>query len=90
MPHVLVYAFGPILGFTDVYFRGSQALGAEGYLVMKVVADPEDIIGALGSGPVLLYLKLLPPWHASARLSAVLSPPLSCGVICSTEKPWSA
>ena len=26
---------------------------ADGYLVMEVIADPEDIMGAPGSGPVL-------------------------------------
>jgi hypothetical protein len=52
-PHVLAHEFGHILGFKDVYFRGYRDLGADGYQVMEVVADPEDIMGAPGSGPVL-------------------------------------
>jgi hypothetical protein len=52
-PHVLAHEFGHILGFKDVYFRGYQDLGADGYQVMEVIADPEDIMGAPGSGPVL-------------------------------------
>ncbi len=52
-PHVLAHEFGHILGFRDVYFRGYQDLGADGYQVMEVVADPDDIMGAPGTGPVL-------------------------------------
>ena len=54
-PHVLAHEFGHILGFKDVYFRGYQDLGADGYQVMEVVAEPEDIMGAPGSGPVLRH-----------------------------------
>ena len=52
-PHVLAHEFGHILGFGDVYFRGYRDLGADGYQVMEVVADPDDIMGAPGTGPVL-------------------------------------
>ena len=52
-PHVLAHEFGHILGFKDVYFRGYKDLGADGYQVMEVVANPEDIMGAPGTGPVL-------------------------------------
>jgi len=52
-PHVLAHEFGHILGFRDVYFRGYRDLGADGYQVMEVVADPDDIMGAPGTGPVL-------------------------------------
>ncbi len=51
-PHVLAHEFGHILGFKDVYFRGYKDLGADGYQVMEVVADPDDIMGAPGTGPV--------------------------------------
>ncbi len=51
--HTLAHEFGHILGFKDVYFRGYKDLGAEGYQVMEVIADPGDIMGAPGSGPVL-------------------------------------
>lgn len=54
-PHVLAHEFGHILGFKDVYFRGYKDLGEDGYQVMEVVADPEDIMGAPGSGPVLRH-----------------------------------
>jgi hypothetical protein len=52
-PHVLGHEFGHVLGFQDVYFRAYKDLGADGYQVMEVVADPEDIMGNPGSGPVL-------------------------------------
>ncbi len=54
-PHVLAHEFGHILGFRDVYFRGYRDLGADGYQVMEVVADPDDIMGAPGTGPVLRH-----------------------------------
>jgi hypothetical protein len=52
-PHTLAHEFGHILGFKDVYFRGYRDLGVDGYQVIEVVADLEDIMGAPGSGPVL-------------------------------------
>lgn len=52
-PHVLAHEFGHILGFRDLYVRGYQDLGRDGYQVMEVSADPEDIMGAPGTGPVL-------------------------------------
>ena len=52
-PHVLAHEFGHILGFKDLYIRGYQDLGADGYQVMEVGADPNDIMGAPGTGPVL-------------------------------------
>ena len=52
-PHVLAHEFGHILGFRDFYFRGYEDLGGDGYLVMEAIADPNDIMGAPGYGPVL-------------------------------------
>ncbi len=52
-PHVLAHEFGHILGFGDGYFRGYKDLGADGYQVMEVQADADDIMGAPGNGPVL-------------------------------------
>jgi hypothetical protein len=52
-PRVLAHEFGHILGFKDVYFRGYKDLGEDGFLVMEVIADPDDIMGAPGIGPVL-------------------------------------
>lgn len=52
-PHVLAHEFGHILGFRDYYFRGYRDLGADGYLVMEAIGDPNDIMGAPGYGPVL-------------------------------------
>ena len=37
----------------DVYFRGYRDLGDDGFEVTEMVADPEDIMGDPGSGPVL-------------------------------------
>ncbi len=52
-PHALAHEIGHLLGFRDVYFRGYEDLGSDGYRVMEVVADPYDIMGNPGSGPVL-------------------------------------
>jgi hypothetical protein len=54
-PHVLAHELGHILGFKDMYFRGYRDLGADGYEVMEVIADPADIMGAPGVGPVLRH-----------------------------------
>src|SRR5262249_8884747 len=51
-PHVLAHELGHILGFKDMYFRGYRDLGADGYEVMEIVAEPDDIMGAPGVGPV--------------------------------------
>ena len=51
-PRVLAHEFGHILGFSDAYFRGYRELGADGFEVMEVVADPDDIMGASGTGTV--------------------------------------
>ena len=51
-PHVLAHEFGHILGFKDVYFRGYKDLGADGFAVEEVIAEPDDIMGAPGTGPV--------------------------------------
>ena len=53
--HVLAHEFGHVLGFRDVYFRGYRDLGADGYEVTEVIADPDDIMGAPGAGPVLRH-----------------------------------
>ena len=51
-PRVLAHEFGHILGFKDAYFRGYRDLGADGFEVMEVVADLDDIMGASGTGTV--------------------------------------
>ena len=35
---------------------------------------------------MLVYLRLLQPWHAFARLLMRLVPPLAIGMMCSIEK----
>jgi hypothetical protein len=54
-PHKLAHEFGHVLGFRDVYFRGYTDLGADGYQVMEVIADPGDIMGDPAAGPVLRH-----------------------------------
>lgn len=51
-PRVLAHEFGHILGFRDIYFRGYKDLAEDGFQVMEVIADPGDIMGAPGTGPV--------------------------------------
>jgi len=51
-PHDLAHEFGHILGFKDVYFRGYRDLGEEGFDVQEIIAEPDDIMGAPGWGPV--------------------------------------
>ncbi len=70
--HTLAHEFGHALGFRDVYFRGYRDLGSDGYEVMEVVADPDDIMGNPGSGPVLPrhFAKLLGNAATSAPCGA--------------------
>jgi hypothetical protein len=51
-PHLLAHEFGHMLGFRDEYFRGYRDLGPDGFQVMEVVAEPDDVMGNPGSGPV--------------------------------------
>ena len=51
-PHDLAHEFGHVLGFKDVYFRGYEDLGADGFEVHEVIAESDDIMGAPGSAPV--------------------------------------
>jgi len=52
-PRVLAHELGHILGFRDLYFRGYKDLGTDGYQVMEVIAEPDDIMGAPGTGRVM-------------------------------------
>jgi len=52
-PRVFAHEFGHVLGFADGYFRGFRDLGREGYEILEVVADPEDIMSSPGNGRVL-------------------------------------
>jgi len=52
-PHVLAHEFGHVLGFRDTYIRGYRDRGADGYEVTEIAADPDDIMGSPGAGPVL-------------------------------------
>ncbi|HEY2776130.1 MAG TPA: hypothetical protein VGK20_18970 [Candidatus Binatia bacterium] len=51
-PHVLAHEFGHVLGLRDEYFRGYRDLGADGFRILEIVADPGDIMGDPGAGPV--------------------------------------
>ena len=49
-PNVLAHEFGHILGFADGYFRGYRDRGPDGYEVLEVVIDLDDIMSAPGHG----------------------------------------
>jgi hypothetical protein len=50
---VLAHEFGHILGFRDAYFRGYKDLAEDGFQVMEIVADSNDIMGDPATGAVL-------------------------------------
>ena len=50
---VLAHEFGHILGFRDAYFRGYKDLGEDGFQVLEIAADSNDIMGAPPTGTVL-------------------------------------
>jgi hypothetical protein len=52
-PRTLAHELGHILGFRDLYFRGYKDLGKDGFQVMEIVADSDDIMGAPATGSVL-------------------------------------
>jgi hypothetical protein len=58
---VLAHEFGHILGFRDRYVRGYKDLGKDGFQVMEVAADHDDIMAATAHGVVQRshFLKLL-------------------------------
>ena len=50
--NVAAHEFGHILGFVDGYFRGYRERGAEGFEILEIVPDPDDIMSTPGSGRV--------------------------------------
>jgi hypothetical protein len=66
-PNVLAHEFGHILGFRDRYIRGYKDLGENGFQVMEVVADPNDIMAVPATGSVL-------PSHFEMILRSKLEP----------------
>lgn len=50
--NVLAHEFGHILGFVDGYFRGYRDVGSDGYEVLEIVPDPDDIMCTPGLGHV--------------------------------------
>jgi hypothetical protein len=51
-PRTLAHELGHILGFRDLYVRGYKDLGKDGFQVMEIVADSDDIMGAPATGSV--------------------------------------
>jgi tetratricopeptide (TPR) repeat protein len=52
-PRTLAHEFGHVLGFPDAYLRGYKDLGADGFQVMELVPNYEDIMSSPGAGSVL-------------------------------------
>ncbi len=50
--NVLAHEFGHLLGFIDGYFRGYHDLGEQGFEVLEIVPDPDDIMCTPGLGHV--------------------------------------
>ncbi len=48
----LAHEFGHILGFSDAYMRGFRDLGEDGYEILELVPNPDDIMAAPGIGRV--------------------------------------
>jgi len=53
--YILAHEFGHVLGFRDAYFRGYKDLGAGGFEILEIVADPHDIMGSAPTGSVLRH-----------------------------------
>jgi hypothetical protein len=51
-PSALVHEFGHMLGFKDGYFRGYRDGGGDGYEVIEVILDPDEIVSAPEGGRV--------------------------------------
>jgi len=51
-PRVLAHEFGHVLGFRDGYFRGYRDLGGDGYEIVEILPDYEDIMTSPGMGEV--------------------------------------
>jgi hypothetical protein len=51
--NTIAHEFGHVLGFGDRYFRGYRDLGDDGYEILEVVPDYDDIMAAPGMGHVL-------------------------------------
>jgi hypothetical protein len=62
-PRTLAHEFGHVLGFRDEYVRGYRDLGREGYEILEVAPEPENIMASPGYGQVHAY-------HFEALLAA--------------------
>ncbi len=51
-PRTLAHEFGHVLGFKDGYLRGYRDLGADGYEILEIVPDPQNIMSSPGYGEV--------------------------------------
>jgi hypothetical protein len=52
-PRTLAHEFGHLLGFDDAYLRGGRNLGADGFEIVELVPNRQDVMASPGFGSVL-------------------------------------
>lgn len=85
-PRVLAHEFGHILGFRDRYIRGYKDLAGDGFEVLEVVADSDDIMAVPSSGSVLLKHFEMLLGSEKTRLSKPTTAPEAVTAFCALDR----